>query len=296
MSNPNQQLTVQEKNISDAVLAKINAFQKAGQLRLPPDYSAENALKAAYLILSETKNRDGQLVLNYCSKESVANAMLKMVVWGLSPLKKQCDFVPYGDKLECTPEYTGNIILAKRYGNLKSITSNAVFEGDSFEFTIDTKTGRKIITKHEQTLDSIGSKNLKGAYAVYELNDGTINVEIMNMSQIRDSWNQGAARGNSPAHKNFPDEMAKKTVINRACKLLIRASDDAVLYDSVENETGKNQTTEDVNYEIVNNSNKTPIDFNEQVEEKKADSEPVLNTNASVEEPTKESNETGPGF
>lgn len=295
MSNPNQQLTLQERNISDAVLAKINAFQKSGQLRLPPDYSPENALKAAYLILSETKNRDGQLILNYCSKESVANALLKMVVWGLSPLKKQCDFVPYGDKLECTPEYTGNIILAKRYGNLKNITANAIFEGDTFEFTIDPKTGHKIITKHEQTLESIGSKNLKGAYAVYELNDGTINTEIMNMTQIRDSWNQGAAKGNSPAHKNFPDEMSKKTVTNRACKLLIRASDDAVLYDSTENESGRDPIVEDVNYEVVQNSNKTPIDFTAPVDEKKIENEPIKSVTVPVEQETNQ-NGTGPGF
>jgi len=298
MSQPeNKELAVREKNISDAVLAKINAFQQSGQIKLPADYSPENALKAAYLILLETKNRDGALALTYCSKESVANALLKMVVWGLSPLKKQCDFIMYGNTLDCTPEYTGNIVLAKRYGKLKDINAIAIFKDDIFEFEVDTKTGRKRVTRHEQTLASIGSKELQGAYAVYELTDGTINTEIMNMSQIRDAWNQGSMKGNSPAHKNFPDQMACKTVINRACKLLIRGSDDAVLYGS---ETDEKVDTkyEDAQYEVLENGNKTPIDitgdkggalannidFTNQgavQEEKKEETAAVGNTNAS---------------
>ena len=42
---------------------------------------------------------------------------------------------------------------------------------------------------------------------------------------------QGATKGGSPAHKNFGDEMAKKTVIGRACKILIGMSDDSALFD-----------------------------------------------------------------
>lgn len=51
------------------------------------------------------------------------------------------------------------------------------------------------------------------------------------MAQIRAAWGQGATKGGSPAHKNFAEEMAKKTVIGRACKAIINSSDDAWLYD-----------------------------------------------------------------
>jgi len=278
---PTEAVAIKEKTISDAVLSKINAFQQAGQIKLPADYSPENALKAAYLILLETKNRDGALALQHCSKESVANALLKMVVWGLSPLKKQCDFIMYGNTLDCTPEYTGNIVLAKRYGKLKDINAIAIFKDDVFEFKVDTKTGRKMVTKHEQTLASIGSKELQGAYAVYELMDGTINTEIMNMSQIIQAWNQGSMKGNSPAHKNFPDQMACKTVINRACKLLIRGSDDAVLYSS-ETEEKVDAKYEDAQYEVVENANKTPLDITPQLE-KENKKEPSLANNIDFE-------------
>lgn len=253
IENNNSQLELAKKDISAQVLARVDIFQKSGELRIPKDYSAENALKSAYLILTDPRNN----LLEQCNKQSIANALLKMVVWGLSPLKKQCDFIKYGDKLECSPEYTGNIILAKRYGGLKSIKANAIFEGDVFEFTIDTETGRKKIIKHEQTLESIGSKNLKGAYAVYTMQDGSTDVEIMNIQQIHDSWNQGATKGASPAHKNFPDQMAMKTVISRACKMLLRSSDDSILYSG----DVADEQPDDVSMEIADNANGEVIGF-----------------------------------
>jgi len=243
---------MQEETVGQ-VLTKIKSFMDSGDLRLPKDYSPENAIRSAYLILLDHDKKP----LENCTKESVCNALLKMAVLGLSPMKKQCDFIPYGNILKCTEEYTGNIALAKRYGGMKWIKANAVFDGDEFEFEIGLD-GRRKVTKHIQTLDSIGQKNLKGAYAIFELADGTRDAEIMNMTQIRDAWNQGAMKGNSPAHKNFPDQMACKTVINRACKLLIRSSDDSVLMVDEDNDT-KDIIAESVKTEIKTNGNKTEI-------------------------------------
>lgn len=237
-TNEEKQLAVQQEkqksDITQKVLSKINAFQDSGELTLPKDYNVENALKSAYLVLLETENREKKKALEHCTPESVANALLKMVVWGLSPLKKQCYFIMYGTKLECTPDYTGNIALAKRYANMKDIKANAIHQGDEFEFEVNAETGRKRIIKHKQTLESIGSKTILGAYAIYEMMDGSFDTEIMNFSQIQQAWEQGATKGASPAHRNFPDRMARKTVINRACDALIRSSDDKALYDGEE--------------------------------------------------------------
>lgn len=265
MENQNTQVAEIKKDISAQVLAKVDQFQQAGELRLPADYSPENALKSAYLILSEQKvgGVNGRPVLEACTKPSIANALLKMVVWGLSPMKKQCDFIPYGDKLECSIEYTGNIALAKRFGGLKDIKSRAVYDGDDFVFEVDPETGRNKLIKHSQTLQSMGSKKVIGAYSILEMNDGSKDMEIMSIEQIKDSWNQGAMKGNSPAHKNFPDQMALKTVINRACKPLIRTSNDAILYS--ENDGDGERTidvvAENVKYDIEQNANKEELGF-----------------------------------
>jgi recombination protein RecT len=247
-----------KKDISTQVLAKIEAFKNSGELKLPKDYNAENALKSAYIILSDPKNN----ILAKCDKSSVAEALLKMIVYGVSPIKKQCYFIPYGDKLECSISYAGNIVTAKRYGKLKSIKGNAIFEGDEFEFQVDGETGRRKVVKHIQTLESVGSNKIKGAYAVYELEDGTVDVEVMSISQIQMAWGQGGSKGNSPAHKNFADQMAVKTVINRACKLLISGSDDSILYDPLEDDDKViDVTSENVKHEIKTNANKKEIDF-----------------------------------
>lgn len=257
MSAENTTAVAVKKDISTQVLAKIETFQKSGELTLPKDYNPENALKSAYILLSDPKND----ILSKCSKESVAEALLKMVVYGVSPIKKQCYFIPYGDKLECSISYAGNIVTAKRYGKLKSIKANAIFEGDEFEFEVDAVTGRRKVVKHKQTLESVGSNKVKGAYAVYELTDGTIDVEVMSIAQIQAAWGQGGSKGNSPAHRNFMDQMACKTVINRACKLLISSSDDSVLYDPLEDDKVIDVADANVQHEIKTEANKESLTF-----------------------------------
>src|SRR5690606_1142716 len=290
--NPNTQVAEIKKDISAQVLAKVESFQKSGELVLPKDYVVENALKSAYIILSDPKNN----LLEKCDKSSVAEALLKMVVYGVSPIKKQCYFIPYGQKLECSVSYAGNIAIAKRYGNLKSIKANAIFDGDTFEFEVDAMTGRRKVTKHLQSLDSIGNPVLKGAYAVYELKDGTIDVEIMNIKQIQDAWGQGGSKGNSPAHKNFGDQMAVKTVINRACKLLISSSDDSILYDPLEDNDYIDTTKGKVEHEINQNSNAESIGFDSYEDAEIVEENELREQHAEMVEQEASQTVDGPGF
>jgi recombination protein RecT len=242
-------------SIVDSTLIRINELQQAGGLQLPKEYSAGNALRTAYLILQEKP------ALLACTKESIANALLKMVVQGLNPFKHQCSFIAYGNQLVCQREYQGSIAVAKRYG-LKSVVANAIFEGEEFAFEVDIETGRKKITKHASTFESYGGK-VKGAYAIIEMADGSKNVEIMNMNQIQSAWNQGATKGQSPAHKNFADQMACKTVINRAVKTIINSSDDADLFDDEMITQTDTPVTASVKQEINNNANGEEIGFDD---------------------------------
>lgn len=228
---PQQNVPVVQKDVVDSVLAKITKFEETGELKLPANYSAANALKSAWLILQETKDRSDRPALVVCTKESIANALLDMVVQGLSPMKKQCYFIVYGNKLTLQRSYLGTLAIAKRVGGVLTAVANCVYEGDGFIFSVDPQTGLKKIVKHEQTLETLDANKVKGAYAILVTDDGRVIVEIMNITQIKQAWMQGATKGGSPAHKNFGDEMAKKTVIGRACKLLIGMSDDSALFD-----------------------------------------------------------------
>lgn len=258
-NTPAAPVTKVEKNITDGVLARITQFQQSGELILPKNYSAENALKSAYLVLVDVKDKDGKPVLESCTKESIANSLLRMVSDGLSVAKRQGSFIAYGGKLSWQREYAGNIALAKRVAGLDKYKMNVILDGDTFEFEIDQESGRRKLIKHAQTLESLGKFVIKGAYFLYQLEDGTKDMEIMTMDQIRAAWNQGNAKGGSPAHKNFPDQMAMKTVANRACKLLINTSDDAHLYEDSEESTANS-----VRATISDNANRTTLEIDEE--------------------------------
>lgn len=224
----------QDKTVN-AVLEQIMSLQSEGKLKIPSNYSPGNELKMAWLTLLETTSRDGVPAIEACSRESIINALLKMTLQGLSVAKKQAAFVVYGKKLELQLEYHGTVALARRYGGIIGIPkANVVYEKDDFLYTIDTETGRKKILKHEQSIANIDPNKIVAAYAVVTEADGSTNVEIMSMQQIRQAWMQGATKGQSPAHKNFPDQMAMKTVIGRACKLYITTSDEGGMIDNDE--------------------------------------------------------------
>lgn len=231
-ATPQPQAVAKFENIADQVLAKIEKFQGAGDLHLPNTYAVENHLKAAWLILQETKDRNGAAALQVCTKESIANSLFDMVLQGLSVAKKQGYFIVYGNKLEFQRSYFGSVALAKATGGIKGEpVANVIYEGDDFVYTIDPETGGYKIIQHNQVLENIDNTKIKGAYCILTKADGTKAITIMSMAQIRTAWGQGATKGASPAHKNFAEEMAKKTVIGRACKTIINSSSDAWLYE-----------------------------------------------------------------
>lgn len=264
----NKAVTVQEKNITEKTLERIKTLEKSGDLTFPQNYNYGNAIKSAYLILSETKDKSGKPVLQTCSQASIANALLDMTIQGLSPAKKQCYFIPYGNQLQLSKSYLGNIAATKRLKGVKNVYANCIYEKDEFAYTIDLETGLKKITKHEQSFENIDLAKIKGAYAVVVMEDGNNYVEVMNINQIRNAWNQGAAKGNSKAHTNFTDEMAKKTVINRACKNFVNTSDDSdILIESINrtNEYREEDIIENVQAEVKEeikvNANKEVLDI-----------------------------------
>lgn len=254
----NTQRRFQEDTVN-RVLDKINAFKSTGELRLPANYSPENALRLAWLILQDTVDANKRPVLEVCTPASIANSLLEMVIKGLNPLKKQCYFIAYGNELSCDESYFGKEVTAKRVGGVKDIKGVAIYQDDIFEFEKDLLTGRNRILKHEQKFENIDHEKVKGAYAIVTYIDGTVDVEIMTMKQIRTAWNQGAARGNSPAHKNFTDEMAEKTVVSRACKGIINSTDDANLFD--EQTDRPDQTTANVRQRVIEGANREEIGF-----------------------------------
>lgn len=238
-----------QESTMEMVLKKVNDFTETGNLHLPADYSLPNALRGAWLQLQEGD------ILQSCTKESIANSLLDMATQGLSVAKRQGAFIKYGNKVVFQREYAGNVALAKRYAGMKDVRGNVIYNDDVFKFGVNADTGRKYIIQHTQEVSNIDPAKIIGAYALVMMESGDTFLEVMSMQQIKSSWEMGASKGNSPAHRNFPDQMCVKTVINRALKILISSSDDSVLMENVET----NRKMDDFKSEVAENANKGAV-------------------------------------
>lgn len=256
------QIMITEKTVTDKVLNSVKRMQTEGSLQVPANYSPENALKAAYLILSEAQTRDKKPVLQACSQESIANALLEMVTQGLNPNKNQCYFIPYGNQLQFQRSYLGTVAITKRIPGVKDIKAYAHYKDDIFETDFDVLTGRLKIKSYIPKVENISKANLIGAFALIIGFDEVLHLEYMTMDQIKAAWNQGQMKGNSGAHNNFSEEMAKKTVINRACKMYANTTDDSDIFAQM-----LNKTSQEIEVEIETNANKELLDFPQNVVE-----------------------------
>lgn len=236
-----------EKTIADSVLIKLNNLTASGALRLPANYSAENALRQAWLILQSAVDKDKQPVLKVCSKDSVALALLKMTLQGLDPAKSQCYFIAYGSALSCQRSYFGEIAVMKRVATiLGEPVAQVVRQGEGFEYTIER--GQYKILSHEPNIETADNEII-AAYAIieYKRPDGKTAewCEFMTRAQMESAWRKSRAnpleqvksddglvwrlKANS-THGEFTDQMAKKTVLARAGKIIVNTSDDKHLY------------------------------------------------------------------
>ena len=258
-------LAIPQVNITDEVLVKIQKFEKNGQIFFPNNYSPENALKNAWLKLQEVKDRNGNLALNVCTKPSIANALLNMVIQGLNPMKNQCYFIPYGDQLTLSRSYFGTIAVAKQFGEIIDITAEVIYEEDEVETEIEH--GKTIITKHKRKYGNIDKSKIIGAYAtiLYKESANKKNESIiMNMEQIRTSWKKSKVNPNSAdsVHSLYTEDMCKRTVINKIGKYYINSRDDSnlnVLKEAFESSDEEMREAE-IAYEIQTNANKEVID------------------------------------
>jgi recombination protein RecT len=252
----------QAKNeILESTERRISELVDTGMLHLPPNYSAANALRAAWLILQETVDKNRRPVLEACTRSSIANALLSMCIQGLDPNRNQCYFIAHGPQLTLRRSYFGTLALAKRLAKVKDAYAETIYEGDEFEF--ETERGRKRIVRHKQSLQSIAAGKLVGAYCVVEFEDGRDVAEVMPMSEIQKAWAKGG--GDNPARKEFPGEMAKRTVMNRALKRHINSSDDSHLGLVLThvNRTDAEAAAEEIEAEALEAANKETLSLPE---------------------------------
>jgi recT family protein len=278
-SQNNKALKEMQDTTVNAVMKQVEELQQTGGLVLPKDYNVGNALKSAWIYLQTIETRTKQKAIDVCTKLSICNCLLEMVIRGQHP-KKHCYFIACGNSLEYWERYTGKLLRAKRDTNIQEVVAQVIYEGDNFVYGVD-KNGYYQLIKHETAIENINPDKIKAAYAVVIYKDGNKHLEVMTMDQIRKSWQQGAARGASGAHQNFTDQMCKKTVIARACKIELDSATDGEEEElSMTPPSAAEATRDAAQQQITVQANETP-----QLENKKQETIDFSESESAVYEP-----------
>ncbi|HFE9158772.1 TPA: recombinase RecT [Streptococcus agalactiae] len=221
-----------QKQVTSNVATRINQMKDSDGLMIAPKYSVSNALSSAYYAL-----KNGNLLNK--DQDSIYNALLDMVTQGLSPAKNQCYFVPYGNAVKLTRSYFGTMKVVKQLPEVKDIYAEVIYKGD--EFKIKNENGRKVFVSHDT--DWMNADNeIVGAYCIIEKEDSEKILTVMTKKEIDKAWSKAKTKN---VQNDFPQEMAKRTVINRAAKQFFNTSDDNDLFLDAVNRTRENEYDND---------------------------------------------------
>lgn len=235
-----------DNQLIDYVGGTINQMQQDSGLVLPSNYSVSNALNTAYLMLSDRSN--GPSFIDKMNREeitkiSVVRSLQDMVLQGLSPVKNQGYFIQYGSQLSWSRSYFGSVAIVERQPEVQGKPiANVVYEGDTLELGTDDM-GRVTVDKFEHSFANQDNPII-GAYARINFKDGHSEFTVMTKKEIDQSWSHRKNRGK--VQQEFPQEMAKRTVLSRAAKFVINtSSDNDLVIESVNRTTAQENDFDD---------------------------------------------------
>lgn len=257
-----------ESNKQNAIVTKVakkvQAMVEDNQINIPGNYSVVNAVQAAYFKLTEVDFKKKTALIDTATIESVAFALQDMAIQALSVAKNQGYFIVYGDKMQFVRSYHGTQAVLKRLTGVKDVWANVIWKGENLEVEYNER-GQLSFKAHKVDWKAATGKkeDIEGAYCIIEREDGVQFLTVMTMAEIKTSWSQSSM---SSVQDKYPQEMAKRTVINRASKAFINTSDDSDLFIGAINRTTENEfenERKEINpeAEIKKNANTEDLDI-----------------------------------
>lgn len=223
-------------SIADSILNSFNKLATQGQLVFPKGYNLGNQLKLMYTSLSQNG------AITKATPISIGEALTEAVIQGLEVDKKQCYFICYDKKMQMFRSYYGDVAVAKRTGLVKDIRARVIYKGDAYD--IDTnELGESIIIGHKTKLENMDHE-IEGAYAWAELPNGQRTYCIMTWKEIQANWSKSRNTSGS-VQKDFPQEMAKRTVIRRLVKMIFNTAPTDLSVESAAVIGSYNRTTDE---------------------------------------------------
>lgn len=199
------------------VAAFFEANKDAIKAVLPQHMTPDRMLKIALRALRTTPK------LMDCTIESLFGSVVSCAQLGLEPNTPQGHvyLIPFENRKKQQTEvqviigYKGLIDLARRSGEIVSISSRVVYSNDKFSLLLGTDDQ---IEHVPEILKERGA--VVGFYAVAKLKDGGVQFEFMSKREVDDVMKSTQSRGNYGPWKDHYEEMGRKTVIRRLCKYL----------------------------------------------------------------------------
>lgn len=201
----------QGKSLQDVIRSQWGKIEAV----MPKHLSSERL----YQITVSAINKDPKLA--ECDVPTLLSCVMKCSALGLEPSAVdglgRAYILPFYNskarKMEATfiLGYKGMIDLARRSGEIESIASRAVYEGDEFEyeFGLDEKC-RHIPHAIERTPDK-----LTHVYVVAKFKDGGYYLDVMTKAEVEAIRKRSKAKDSGPWVTDY-EAMAKKTVVRRA--------------------------------------------------------------------------------
>ncbi|WP_342512832.1 RecT family recombinase [Sporosarcina sp. FSL K6-1522] len=271
MTNQLQQTQNQapaESNKQNAIVTqvakKVQTMVENNQINIPNNYSIVNAVQAAYFKLTEVDFKKKIALIDTATPDSVAFSLQDMAIQALSVAKNQGYFIVYGDKMQFVRSYHGTQAVIKRMNGIKDVWANVIWNGEKFDVEYNER-GQLAFKGHSVDWKAATGKkeDIEGAYCIIEREDGVQFLTVMTMAEIKTSWSQSSM---TAVQDKYPQEMAKRTVINRASKAFINTSDDSDLFIGAVNRTTENEYENErkeisPEYEIQQNANTEDLDI-----------------------------------
>ena len=190
-------------------LLTSDTVKKQFDLALPKLLTSDRFLRIAMTEIQRTPE------LLSCDQHSLLGALMECAQLGLEPgLLGQAWIIPYKRTATLIVGYKGLLNLARRSGEVSSISAHVVFKKDTFDFQL----GDSPFIKHRPTAENDPGEVI-AAYAVAMLKGGAKHMEVMWKRQIDKIRNQSPA-GRSGPWVTHEEEMIRKTLIRRLCKFL----------------------------------------------------------------------------
>lgn len=154
-------------------------------------------------------------------RTSLFSSCMRAAQDGLPIDGRHAALVMFKDKVQYMQMIAGQMRLVRNSGELLSITSQIVYEKDTFRYWID-QDGEHL--NHEPNFFSDRGRAI-GVYALAKTKDGGVYVEVLTEKQVGDVKNASRSKEFGPWAGAFAHEMWRKTAMRRLIKRLPLSTD-----------------------------------------------------------------------